>query len=158
MELKKWFISIFLLLCFLLCGCSGISKDVPGETTEAKDSPTNVSQREKLFEYIGLDMSFYDLRESRETEGKISQWWYQNRNDSSMGAYIAIGDIGANDGNGFPEFGDYIESLSGDEEYMLEITIGAVTEDGYMAMNEKTKSYYFVQEGENLVFINLVTY
>lgn len=127
-------------------------KDV---VTEAEDTETNLSQREYLFNYVGLDSSNYEITNSETHNGNISQWWYKDSTYNNSGVYIAIGNLMENEHEGFAEFGDSIPAISDTDEYLLEISVGNIGVDGYLNMSNGTRSYYFIQTGDNIEFVNL---
>lgn len=163
-KYKKKVIITVIIIAILLAAVSilfvfketkGIIKrnEVSGDVD---DTETNLMQRETLFQHIGHETEWYEITEARSTGDFLQQWWYKSKMDPTSGVYIAIADLQKNDGNGYAEFEEFIPSLSGDETYELEITIGSLDEDGYINMESGTRSYYFIQDEKDIVFVNLV--
>lgn len=156
------YLAIAVCLVSILSACSGsLDTDKPktgGERIDeiVDDTDVNIMQREMLFNHIGYDINSYEVCKSRDTDGNLSQWWYRNKENNSDGVYVAIGDIKANDGEGFAAFGDIIPEIDDSMDYLLEISCGILDEDGYFVMGKETSDYYFVQQGEDIAFVKLI--
>lgn len=122
-------------------------------TDSVMDTDENVTQREFLFSHVNMDMNDYELRKSAGTDDRLFQWWYGNKDDKYSGIYIAIGDLRKN-GGAFAEFGDAVPEIDPSMDYIMEISIGTVDEDGNFDINSDTANYYFVQQGEDIAFIS----
>lgn len=143
-----------LILSFTACGKNEITTSDTIEDN-VEDTDVNIEQREKLFEHIGQDIEQFNILKSQTINDNLYQWWYGTDNDETSCVYVAIGDVAKNNGGGFAEFENVIPVLSGDEEYLLEIAIGSLTDDGYLDMDKDVRSYYFIQEKDDLIFMEL---
>lgn len=125
-------------------------------TNHIKDNGINIMQREALFNHIGYDMQWYEVVEEKDTGGRLQQWWYKGTMNPDSCIYIAVGNLQKNHGNSYAEFEEFIPTLTGDELYELEITVGTVDENGYIDTEKETRSYYFLQDEKDIAFVNLV--
>lgn len=154
---RKFIIVLTLLILILSFTACGKNEAANSDTIEDKveDTDVNIAQREKLFEHIGQDIEQFNILKSQTINDNLYQWWYGADNDETACVYVAIGDVAKNNGSGFAEFENVIPVLSGDEEYLLEIAIGSLTDDGYLDMDKDVRSYYFIQEKDDLIFMEL---
>lgn len=152
-KLTTFLLSVAIITAFLVTGCSNKSKDTYSSTDTVKDTETNKKQREALFKHVGLNMDNYKISHEKTVNGNLEQWWYKDTNNSSSCIYVASGNIKENDNKVFAEFSDISQDISGNNDYILEIALGEITDDGYLDMDKEVRDYYFTQNGEDISLI-----
>lgn len=153
---KHMYIMLFIVILVLLfvSFIYGIYESPPTKTANHQKADSN-QQREFLFNHIGLNIEDFEITDSIEDSNIVSQWWYKGIHNNDSGIYIAIGDIQANEGNGFAEFDIDAPAIRSTDDYLLEISIGDITEDGHLDVDNGVRTYYFIQTDNDIAFVSL---